>query len=161
MGLQMGVGGSERREGRGESGGERRDPLPSLPPLERAGTLSEAAPQRRAPGVPVPHFTVPPLSQQPLTDWVPLSSCLDLLTHSGGLGPQVTGHLPSPSPPHPALPARGPCDISHLLPPPLFSHTFPVSPPFGRSLSLFPSFYLKIHDPSWCLLSNSLPLCLL
>lgn len=72
-----------------------------------------------------------------------------------GLTPQATGHLPRP-------PARGPCDISHLLPSPLFSHTFPVSPPFCLSL---PVSSLPSTSMPWPFSSHPSPqsssLCLL
>lgn len=50
------------------------------------------------------------------------------------------GHWPPlrPLPTHSTLPARGPCDISHLLPSPC-SPIFPISPPFD----LHPPFLLS------------------
>ena len=135
--------------------------------MGKASSLSEVAPRRE------PRCSCPPfystLALPTAPDWpgIPLALFLDLLTQQWGLGPQVTGRLPSPSPPRPALPARGPCDISHLLPSLLFSHTFLVSPPLGLSLSSLPSAsksltFLGVFSPLLfpCVFSNISSLCL-
>lgn len=169
MGLQTGVGGSERGGGRGEKSppGCRRPPSSNK---GRSGSLSElvAAPWGRPPVCLSPSPPHPLLSQQPLTVWGPLQ----LLFGS----PHVTagGKDRRPRATSPALPPAKPCQseapVTFPTPSPL-----PCSPTLSLSALLFASLYPSlsllfflpqcpwaffVSFPQHPVFSNTPPLCL-